>query len=98
MSKKINPEPLTAPQEKPTPAFQREDYPYKAFGDVITDLDSLDPSELYEIKCLKCGMIVRSQGRNIKSTYEKLGKKGCIGCGERELEIRRVDMSAAEGN
>lgn len=28
-------------KEKPTPAYLKEDYPYKAIGDRITDLDSL---------------------------------------------------------
>ena len=30
-------------KEKPTPAYLRDDYPYKAIGDPITDLDSLKP-------------------------------------------------------
>ena len=29
-------------KEKPTPAYLREDYPYKAVGEAITDLDSLE--------------------------------------------------------
>ena len=28
-------------KEKPTPAYLRDDYPYKAIGESITDLDSL---------------------------------------------------------
>ena len=97
-------------KEKPTPAYLREDYPYKAIGEPITDLDSLEPTGvLYEIKCPKCEMSIRSQGCNIKSTYEKLmngvevknddgtvrieGGKGCIGCGNRELVVKMVDMS-----
>ena len=32
------------PKEKPTPAYLREDYPYKAIGEPITDLDSLKPN------------------------------------------------------
>lgn len=97
-------------QEKPTPAFLRDDYPYKAIGEPITDLDSLKPTGvLYEIKCPKCEMSIRSQGVNIKPTYERMmngvevtdddgttrieGGKGCIGCGNRELIIREVDMS-----
>jgi len=96
--------------EKPTPAYLREDYPYKAIGEPITDLDSLVPNGvLYEIKCPKCEMSIRSQGVNIKPTYERMlngvevtdedstkrieGGKGCIGCGNRELVIRMVDMS-----
>lgn len=96
--------------EKPTPAYLGEDYPYKAVGDVITDLDSLEQhGVLYEIKCPKCEMCIRSQGCNVKRIYEKLlngveiknedgssrieGGKGCIGCGNRELVVRKVDMS-----
>ena len=97
-------------KEKPTPAYLREDYPYKAVGEPITDLDTLkDTGVLYEIKCPKCEMSIRSQGMNIKSTYKRMmdgvkvqnddgstrieGGKGCIGCGNRELVIREVDMS-----
>ena len=97
-------------KEKPIPAYLREDYPYKAVGEPITDLDLLKPTGvLYEIKCSKCEMSIRSQGINIKSTYVRMmdgvevknddgsvrveGGKGCIGCGNRELVIREVDMS-----
>ena len=83
------------PKEKPTPAFLRPDYPYKAVGDAITDLDSLEPHTVYEIKCHQCEMSIRSQGQNIRSTYERLKDSGCIGCGNKELVIKRVDMSAA---
>ena len=102
--------PAPEKKEKPTPAYLRENYPYKAIGEPITDLDSLEPTGvLYEIKCPKCEMAIRSQGVNIKPTYERLlngvevtdedgtkrmeGGKGCIGCGNRELVIRKVDMS-----
>ena len=98
------------PKEKPTPAYLREDYPYKAIGEPITDLDSLvQTGVLYEIKCPKCEMSIRSQGCNIKSTYERMmngvevknedgtvrveGGKGCIGCGNKELVVKMVDMS-----
>ena len=98
------------PKEKPTPAYLREDYPYKAIGEPITDLDSLvQTGVLYEIKCPKCEMSSRSQGCNIKSTYERMmngvevknedgtvrveGGKGCIGCGNKELVVKMVDMS-----
>ena len=81
-----------SPKEKPTPAFLREDYPYKAIGDPITDLDSLEPSAIYEIKCHQCEMSIRSQGVNIKSTYERLVESGCIGCGNKELVVKKVDM------
>ena len=97
-------------QEKPTPAYLRDDYPYKAIGEAITDLDILkDYGVLYEIKCPKCEMSIRSQGINIKSTYKRMmdgvevdnedgtkrieGGKGCIGCGNRELIIKEVDTS-----
>ena len=97
-------------KEKPTPAYLRDDYPYKAIGEPITDLDSLEQhGVLYEIKCPKCEMSIRSQGCNIKPTYERMmngvevknddgtvrveGGKGCIGCGNRDLVIREVDMS-----
>lgn len=82
-------------KEKPTPAYLREDYPYKAIGEAITDLDGLEPTGvLYEIKCPKCEMSIRSQGCNIKSTYERLMKEnGCIGCGNKELVIKMVDTS-----
>ena len=109
--KKTNVTPVVEEKkEKPTPAFLREDYPYKTVGDVITDLDSLVPNGvLYEIKCPKCEMSIRSQGCNVKKVYEKLlngvevkneddtvrveGGKGCIGCGNRELVVKMVDMS-----
>lgn len=84
-----------APKEKPTPAFLREDYPYKAIGEPITDLDTLCEGVVYEIKCHKCEMAIRSQGQNIRSTFERLKDSGCIGCGNKELVVRRVDMSAA---
>ena len=48
-------------KEKPTPAYLRDDYPYKAIGEPITDLDSLvQTGVLYEIKCPKCEMSIRS--------------------------------------
>lgn len=85
-----------APKEKPTPAFLRDDYPYKAVGDAITDLNTLEPGVVYEIKCHKCEMSIRSQGQNIKSIYERImAGNGCIGCGNKELVIKRVDMSMA---
>ncbi|GEM_PF-1610242 len=101
---------VEAKKEKPTPAFLREDYPYKAVGEAITDLDSLTPTGvLYEIKCPKCEMSIRTQGVNIKPTYERMmngikvknddgserveGGQGCIGCGNRELIVKKVDMS-----
>ena len=94
--KKEAPKVEEKPVEKPTPAYLREDYPYKAVGEAITDLDTLETGVVYEIKCHQCEMSIRSQGQNIKSTYERLmNGKGCIGCGNRELVVRRVDMSKA---
>ena len=83
------------PQEKPTPAYLREDYPYKAVGEAITDLDSLEDGILYEIKCHQCEMSLRSQGQNIKKTYERLKENGCLGCGNKDLILKKVDMSSA---
>lgn len=81
-------------EEKPTPAYLRDDYPYKAIGQPITDLDSLIPNELYEIKCHKCEMSIRSQGCNIKDTYNRLmSKNGCLGCGNKDLVVYLVDTS-----
>ena len=82
-------------KEKPTPAFLRRDYPYQTIGEPINDLEMLEEGVVYEIKCHQCEMSIRSQGQNIKSTYERLKESGCIGCGNKELVIRRVDMSKA---
>ena len=46
-------------------------------------------------KCPACEMAIRSQGVNIKSTFERLKESGCIGCGNKELIIKKVDISAA---
>lgn len=79
---------------KGEPTYLNKNYPYKAFGDTITNLDSIKQTGvLYEIMCPKCEMSIKSQGVNIKNTYEKLMKNGCIGCGNRELIIRQVDTS-----
>ena len=82
-------------KEKPTPAFLREDYPYKAVGEAIVDLDALEDGALYEIKCHECKMSLRAQGRNIKKTYERLTENGCLGCGNKNLVLKKVDMSSA---
>ena len=87
-------EPITKPADKPTTAYLREDYPFKAIGEAITNLDSLEKGVLYEIKCHQCEMSLRSQGQNIKSTYEKLTANGCLGCGNKDLVLKKVDMSA----
>ena len=101
-------------KEKPTPAYLKDDYPFAAIGEPITDLENLKSNGvIYEIKCLDCGMSIRSQGDNIKSTYERMlngesvtaddgttrteGGKGCLVCGSRNFVIREVDMSRATG-
>ena len=83
------------PQEKPTPAYLSEDYPYKAIGEAIIDLDSLEDGVLYEIKCHQCEMSLRSQGQNIKKMFERLKENGCLGCGNKYLVLKKVDMSSA---
>ena len=88
-------EPVEKPAEKPTPAYLREDYPYKAVGEPITDIDSLEDGVLYEIKCNQCEMSLRSQGQNIKKIYERLKENGCLGCGNKDLVLKKVDMSSA---
>lgn len=93
--KKAEPPVEEAPKEKPTPAFLRDDYPYKAIGDAITDLNEVQDGVVYEIKCHQCEMSIRSQGQNIRSTYERIKDKGCIGCGNKDLKIYKVDMSKA---
>lgn len=81
-------------KEKPTPAYLKDDYPYKPVGEAIVDLDSLEQTGvLYEIKCPKCEMSVRSQGCNIKTTYERLmNENGCVGCGNKDLIVKKVDV------
>ena len=81
--------------EKPTPAYLRDDYPYKAVGEALKPEECVD-GVVYEIWCDKCQMSIRSQGQNIRAQYERLKDSGCIGCGNKELIIRKVDMSAAE--
>lgn len=83
------------PVKKLTPAYLREDYPYQVIGDAVTDLDSLEEGVLYEIKCNQCEMSLRSQGQNIKKTYMRLKENGCLGCGNKDLILKKVDMSAA---
>lgn len=93
MNKKTDQVKKTA--EKPTPAYLKKDYPYQAIGEAITDLDSLEDGVLYEIKCNQCEMSLRSQGQNIKKTYMRLKENGCLGCGNKDLILKKVDMSAA---
>lgn len=92
--KKVKESTVEQQSQKPTPAFLRADYKYKANGDIITDLNSLNEREVYEIKCKKCEMSLRSQGQNVRSIYEKLKSVGCIGCGNKEIVIKKLDMSA----
>ena len=94
MFKKKEEPKVETPKEKPTPAFLRDDYPYKAVGDELKPEDCED-GVVYEIKCHACEMSIRSQGQNIRNTWERLRSSGCIGCGNKELVIRKVDMSKA---
>ena len=85
-------------KEKPIPAYLRPDYPYQAEG-IVEDADSLETGVIYEIWCDRCQMSIRSQGQNIKDKFGKLRESGCIGCGNKDLKIRRVNMTAnAEKN
>lgn len=81
-------------KEKTTPAFLRPDYPYQAVGGELKP-DECEDGEVFEIKCKECGMSIRTQGHNINATWERLQKSGCIGCGNNELRIYRVDMNKA---
>ena len=93
--KKKNVPPVEAPKEKPTPAYLRDDYPYKAIGEPITDMSQVKDGIVYEIKCHQCEMSIRSQGQNIRSTYERMKDKGCLGCGNKDIVVKMVDMSKA---
>ena len=79
---------------KPTPAYLLSDYPYQASGEVVADPDTLQSSKvLYEIKCAECGMGIRAQGDKVRHTYDRLMKSnGCIGCNNRSLTIRKIDI------
>ncbi len=79
----------------PTPAYLLPDYPYQACGEIITDLKTLQSKDvLYDIHCSECGMSIRMQGDKVKHTYDRLTKvNGCIGCGNRNLTIRKIDIS-----
>ena len=92
--KKVEEPVIEQPKEKPTPAYLREDYPYKAVGDALQP-EGCQDGVVYEIWCDKCQMSIRSQGQNIRAQYERLKDSGCIGCGNKELIIRKVDMSKA---
>lgn len=90
--------PVQDQKEKPVPAFLREDYPFKAIGEPINDLSLIEDGAVYEIKCTQCEMSIRSQGQNIKATYDRLKISGCLGCGDKGLVIRKVNMSKAVQN
>ena len=94
--KEVTP-PVEEKKEKPTPAYLRPDYPYKAVGEAL-EAEAVEDGAVYEIKCNKCEMSIRSQGQNIRRTWNSLKESGCIGCGNKELVIKRVDMSAASAN
>lgn len=83
---------------KPTPAFLLSDYPYQASGEVITDLKTLQSEGvLHEIRCPECDMSIRAQGGKVKHTYERLmNGDGCIGCGNKNFEVRSIDMNTGE--
>ena len=89
--KKVEEPVIEHPKEKPTPAYLREDYPYKAVGGALEPEDCQN-GVVYEIWCDKCQMSIRSQGQNIRAQYERLKDSGCIGCGSKNLIIRLVGM------
>lgn len=81
--------------DKKTPAYLREDYPYKAKGAKITDLSALTPAGvLYEIKCATpdCELCARTQGVNIPDLLKKLTADGCPACKGKDFELREVDI------
>lgn len=81
---------------KRIPSFLQDDYPYKACKEIITQPDSIQPDLVYEIKCSICEMSIRTQGVNIQSTYKRIvSKDGCIGCGNKDIIIRQIDMTKA---
>lgn len=86
---------IEQPKEKPTPAYLRDDYLYKAVGGAL-EIEKVQDGVVYEIWCDKCQMSIRSQGQNIRAQYERLKDSGCIGCGNKDLVIRKVDMSGAK--
>ena len=63
-----------------------------------TDMSQVKDGEIYEIKCHQCEMSIRSQGQNIRDTYERIKDKGCLGCGNKDLVVKKVDMSKAPKN
>ena len=85
---------ITMNNIKPMPAYLLSDYPYQASGEVIADPDTLQSSKvLYEIKCSDCEMSIRAQGDKVRHTYDLLmNSNGCIGCNNRSLTIRKIDI------
>ena len=83
---------MSKSQNKPIPSFLKNDYPYKAIGDTITDINTLEPNKVYEIKCPSCEMSIRLQGQKLISTYEKLKVSGCLNCKNENLIIRKIDI------
>ena len=75
------------------PSFLRDDYSYKSMGEEIGRLSKLKDDKIYEIKCNNCEMSVRSQGKNIIEIFERLKESGCIGCKNKDLVVKMVDMS-----
>ena len=63
-----------------------------AVGNEI-DVEDCQDEGVYEIKCSACEMSIRSQGQNIRPIYERLRSSGCIGCGNKDLNIYVLDMS-----
>ena len=82
-------------EEYITPAFLQDNYPYKAISKEIKNAENLIDGVVYEIKCKVCEMSIRSQGQNIKKIYGRLKSNGCIGCGKKELIIRKVNMNVS---
>ena len=86
-----------ATPEKPTPTFLKEDYPYPAIGEAITDPGQIASDALYEIKCPNCQMAVRSRGKTIWETYRRLTEgPGCFGCRNKSLILKKVDMETSK--
>lgn len=86
-------------EEKLTPAYLREDYPYKAIGEEITDMSMIQDGLVYEINCPICKMCIRSQGQNIREIYQRLiNDSGCFGCGNKDLVVKLVDMASIKNN
>ena len=78
------------------PNYLKDDYPFIPAGKVITGSDVLTNGIIYEIKCLKCEMSIRSQGRNIRAILEHVRENGCIGCGNKDIVLNMIDMKNFE--